>query len=383
MRIIVAGDLLPWTNNAHLFKSGDARTLFGDKVCQLFETADYSIVNLEGPLTDASVGQCKIGPVIKAEKETVRGLQALKVKAVALANNHITDYLQQGIEDTISVLKESGIEYVGVIHDPDKSREDSYLSVTDGQHKVCIYNVSETFYNRPDKDHLGANIYDEWVVLNDIKELKQRHDYLIVIYHGGSEYFPYPTPQTRKRFYRMADCGADFITAQHTHCIGCEEWYNGSYLLYGQGNFLFSKHMVKPMKKEGLIMEIQLNDKGVTINRHRVQLNPQACLVYSEDQSLSAFYERSKNVNNKELIFEAYKYTKSDEYLENYLLAYKGRRYIWNKLKRLLPKRVWLKLIASFSDHQMMRNLYVMISDRTFEDIYFLWQRVIDINKKK
>jgi len=88
-------------------------------------------------------------------------------------------------------------------------------------------------------------------------------------------------------------------------------------------------------------------------------------------------------VNNKELIFEAYKYTKSDEYLENYLLAYKGRRYIWNKLKRLLPKRVWLKLIASFSDHQMMRNLYVMISDRTFEDIYFLWQRVIDINKKK
>lgn len=35
--------------------------------------------------------------------------------------------------------------------------------------------------------------------------------------------------------------GADIITAQHTHCNGCEEWYNGTYLLYGQGNFLFSR----------------------------------------------------------------------------------------------------------------------------------------------
>ena len=101
MKIIVAGDILPWKNNADLFKKGDALTLFGEKVCNLFESADFSIINLEGPLTDATVKQDKIGPVIKADKETIRGIQALNVKAVALANNHITDYLQKGIDDKL------------------------------------------------------------------------------------------------------------------------------------------------------------------------------------------------------------------------------------------------------------------------------------------
>ena len=381
MRIIIAGDILPWTNNAHLFKEGDAKTLFGNEVCNLFETADFSIVNLEGPLTDATISQHKIGPVIKAEKDTVRGLQALKVKAVALANNHITDYLQQGVDDTISVLQKSGIKYVGVVKNPNMSRSDSYLSITIGQLKVCIYNVSETFYNQTSKDNYGVNIYDEWIILNDIKALKQQHDYLIVIYHGGAEYFPYPTPQTRKRFHRMADCGADFITAQHTHCIGCEEWYKDSYLLYGQGNFLFAKQQNKPMMTEGLVIEILLNDNGVQINKHRIELTKGAYITYSKNQSLNAFYERSKNIDDEKLIIEKYKNLESDNYLEKYLLAYKGRRYIWKKIKNILPRKVWLKLIESYSNTQIMLILYIMTSDRTFEDIYYVWQRLKDINK--
>ena len=52
MKIIVAGDILPWKNNVELFKKGDAFTLFGEKVYNLFESADFSIINLEGPLTD-------------------------------------------------------------------------------------------------------------------------------------------------------------------------------------------------------------------------------------------------------------------------------------------------------------------------------------------
>ena len=381
MKIIIAGDILPWINNDHLFKEGDAKALFGDEVCCLFETADFSIVNLEGPLTDATIAQHKIGPVIKAEKGTVQGLKALKVKAVALANNHITDYLQKGIDDTISVLQKSGIQYVGVVKEPNKSRTGSYLSVTNGQLKVCFYNVSETFYNQPSKDNYGVNIYDEWIILNDIKALKQQHDYLIVIYHGGAEYFPYPTPQTRKRFHRMADCGADFITAQHTHCIGCEEWYNGSYLLYGQGNFLFAKQHNKPMMTEGLLMEIQLNYGEVHINKHRIELTQQAFITYSKNQTLKAFYERSKNVDNEDFIIEKYKYLESDNYIEKYLLAFKGRRYIWNKLKKLLPKKLWIKLIESYSNTQIMLILYMMTSDRTFEDIFYVWQRLKDINK--
>ena len=381
MKFIVAGDILPWKNNVELFKKGDAFTLFGEKVCNLFESADFSIINLEGPLTDATIKQDKIGPVIKADKETIKGIQALNVKAVALANNHITDYLQKGIDDTLSTLQQAGIKSVGIVDYQNKSKESKYLSATDGQHKVCVYNVSETFFNQPTKKSSGVNIYDEWIVLNEIKELKQQHDYLIVIYHGGAEFFPYPTPQTRTRFHRMADCGADFITAQHTHCIGCEEWYNGSYLLYGQGNFHFAKQDDIPMKTEGLVMEISLDNQGVQINRHRVELNKNYCIEYSKDQSLSSFYERSKNIDNEELIIEEYKQLKPDNIVESYLLAYKGRNYIWNKLKAFFPKKIWKKLIESYSGSQIKRIFFVITSDRASEDVHYIWKKLLDKNK--
>ena len=383
MKIIVAGDLLPWTNNANLFKKGDARTLFSNEICLLFETADFSICNLEGPLTDATVIQPKIGPNIKADKETVKGLQALKVKAVALANNHITDYLQQGIDDTISVLQNAGIEYVGIVKGEDSQECHKFLSVTINDQSICIYNVSETFFNLPSKDLAGANVYDEWIVLNEIKELKQQHDYLIVIYHGGAEYLPYPTPQTRTRFHRMADCGADFITAQHTHCIGCEEWYNGSYLLYGQGNFHFAKHIDKPMTTEGLVIEIVIDNDGVHINKHRVEMTTKGCIEYSKDQTLSSFYDRCKDIDNEELINEKFKLIKTDGIIDAYLLGYKGRGYIWKKFKKILPKRIWRNLIESYCESQIIRNLYILTSERAKEDLYYVWLKLLDKNKKR
>ena len=40
----------------------------------------------------------------------------------------------------------------------------------------------------------------------------------------------------------MAECGADAVICQHSHCVGCYEEYNGCCILYGQGN----AHFVNP-----------------------------------------------------------------------------------------------------------------------------------------
>ena len=39
----------------------------------------------------------------------------------------------------------------------------------------------------------------------------------------------------------MADNGADVVLCQHTHCIGCYEQFENCHILYGQGNFHFTK----------------------------------------------------------------------------------------------------------------------------------------------
>lgn len=368
--IVIAGDLIPSGTNIKLYEDGDADKIFSHQVVDIFKNADFSVVNIEGALTDSDTKQCKIGPNIKAPLETVRGIKELGVKGAALANNHITDYGDKGYTDTISVLEENGITCFGA--GPDSSRIKTHVSVQmPGGGRLCIYNVSETFFNVPGDSHAGVNVYDEWIVLNEIKNLKTTHDYLIVIYHGGAEDFRYPTPQTRKRFHRMAECGADLITAQHTHCIGCEEFYGDSYLLYGQGNFSFAR-MRNSMNREGIVLEIIFDEK-VTIKKHRVEMLDDDCLVYSKNQDWSDLTERSTKINDNEFIANEYKNNDLSQkrFVGRYLPSYKGLSA--KILHKILPYKLWIKLAKLYSQNQILCNKYAIESDRVREDLLYCW----------
>ena len=143
-KIVIAGDLLPSGKNIKLFQEGNAKSIFGEQICQLFLNADYSIINLEGALTYSVDMQLKVDPILKAPISAIKGIKKLGVKAVALANNHITDYCNKGYDDTIKTLEEAGIQYVGA--GPNKNSIKKSLSINFGNRKICIYNVSETFF---------------------------------------------------------------------------------------------------------------------------------------------------------------------------------------------------------------------------------------------
>ena len=380
-RIVIAGDLFPSSENISLFENGDAGTLFGPEVCQLFSEADFSIANLEGALTDSKKKAEKAaGPSLKATRKAIEGIKNLGISAVALANNHITDYGNQGCYDTIETLKNSGIEYFGA--GDSISNIQNYLSIVLGDLKICIYNVSETFFIVPNEKTAGANLYDEWVVLNEIKKLKEMHDFLFVIYHGGAEYLQYPTPNTRKRFHRMAECGANFITAQHTHCIGCEEWYNGAYLLYGQGNFLYAgqKKFVH-LTKQGLVTEILLSGNDFKVKHHLVNIVGHV-LQYDPNQDFSSFIERSARINDLETILEEYKKVKADDILLRQITASKGMYPLRRVLNKLFPTQMEKFVVRSFLRRHVLLNLYAMRSDRVREDVLAMWEYVLAATKK-
>lgn len=377
--IIIAGDLLPWYQNNEKFENGDAMSLFGPEICGLFASSDFSIVNLEGPLTNAKVKQSKIGPAIKGSSDSIHAIKNLGVKSVALANNHITDYLQKGYEDTVNVLEQAGIIPVGA--GPNNNEVTKYITISVGNKNVCIYNVSESFFNLPTEDSAGVNVYDEYLVCNELRKLKSAHDYVIVIYHGGAEGLQYPTPMLRRRFHRMADSGADFITAQHTHCIGCEERYEGAYLLYGQGNFSFAKELdLKDMMKEGLVVEL-LFDKNVEIKLHKVNMTNDGCVHYAKDQSLQDFYMRSKQIDDVSIIIQQYKALKPDVLIDKYLTSYKGHTFCQRMLQKLFAKKYQYSIQHSYTKDQIMRNMFTLQSDRINEDMQYVWLRVLDETK--
>lgn len=367
-RIVIAGDLIPSDKNLKLFCEGKSKEIFGETIIDLFNNSDFSIFNLEGPLTSSSQAMEKTGPTIKAPQECIKGIKDLGVKAVALANNHITDFQKQGYEDTIGVLQDNGIDYLGAGDSIDSIKK--HISVSLANKKVCIYNVSETFYNIPTVSTPGVNLYDEYAVCNDIRELKRTHDYIFVIYHGGCEEFPYPTPSLRKHFHRMVDCGADFITAQHTHCIGCFEKYKDAYLLYGQGNFLFAR-MKKETARQGLISEIILSDKEVHINQYVVKVSKDDVVALDDLQDLTDFYERSKELADYRKIEEKYKlFAYNRPIIKTRLLsAYRGDSIYYKIVKKISSKFYNKHILENYKREQLLRIAKTIESERYGEDM--------------
>lgn len=364
-RVIIAGDLFPVPANMESFANGDAKTLFGDTLCQMFAEADLTICNMEGALTDCPEYCRKIGPVLTMPTAVIEGYKKLGVDACMLANNHITDGGQHGVEDSIDTLQKANIIYIGA--GTNESNIHRWFLRKVGDTKIVVYNVCERIFNKPTSTKGGAWIYDEYVVCRDIEKLKKDCDYLIVIYHGGIEQFRYPSPEIRKRFHRMADSGADMILSQHTHCIGSEEWYNGSYLLYGQGNFLFRD--IRPgQTDEALLIEILFKDGKAEVKRHLVRSYKKIYVRYDDQQDLSAIESRSENLKDDSFVEQQFQRFCRDR-LYNYLIACKSPSLSLRIIRRFCPKYFKNHLILkSFRENHLINILHTLRSEQKREE---------------
>lgn len=361
-KILIVGDLFPVPSNSEKFSEGDVEYLFGDKICQLFFDADYRICNLEGALTNRP-GQCeKTGPSVFAPTSIICGLKSLRVDCCTLANNHITDAGDQGVNDTIKTLVEAGIDYLGAGEKEGQIIHYHFFYVFDK--KICLYNVAETMYNAPTKNRPGAYLYDEYIVCNELESLSKQCDYLIVVYHGGVEKFRYPSPQTRRRFHRMADSGANMILSQHTHCIGTEEYYNGAYLLYGQGNFLF-RSFNNEFTDTGLIVELDIESEGFKVKKHLVNAVNDS-VRYDEHQDFSSFNKRSARVLDEEFLQEQFeKYCLKE--LPVYLRAYKGKTFCGKFVRKFLPRIYKHIYMTEYKREQLLLTLHSLRSEQNRE----------------
>lgn len=364
INVIIVGDTFPVPSNSSFFSNGDIESLFGEKICKMFSDADLSICNLEGALTDRPEKCNKRGPVIIAPTNTINAYKALGVDCCMLANNHISDGGHQGIVDTMKTLDDADICHIGAGTSESEIKRSLIYNING--FKIGLYNVCETMFNKPSRKKGGAWLYDEYIVCREIVELSNECDYLIVIYHGGIEQFRYPSPEIRKRFHRMADNGANMILSQHTHCIGCEEWYNGSYLLYGQGNFLFRN--VRPgQTDEAIIIELLLDKGKVDVKKHLVKCIDYNFVRYNECQDFSAFNQRSEKLMDISYVNNQFNmFCRKRLYL--YLLSCKNLSVPMRIIRKIFPNLSNKYLLHSFKKQTLMKLLFYLRSEQKREE---------------
>lgn len=344
MSIFIGADFIATPTNYDLFSSGDAETLFGSELKVLLDSGKYRIFNLELPLTDGDTPLQKNGPCLKAPVTTVNGYTAVNVDLFTVANNHIMDQGREGLASTIAVLDSKGIAHVGA-GDSIKDAEKPHIFEYEGK-KIGVYACVEHEFSVITESSSGANPYDPLVSFDRVSELKASCDRVIVLYHGGKEYYRYPSPDLQKVCRRFIDKGADLVVCQHSHCIGCEEAYNGGTIVYGQGNFLFDKSEHECWQTALLIkLEGEFKPTYIPVVREKNKVR----LASSEtaEEILDGFKKRSEEIKQDGFVDRKYsEFAESRFY--SYMSCFSGS----------VQRNVFYRVIDKLSGGKLSRASY-------------------------
>ena len=237
-------------------------SLFDKKVLDLFNSSDFNIINLESPLTNAGHKQKikKTGPNLKADPKTIGVLDVLKTNLVTLANNHIYDYGDRGLSETLKLCKEHHIDTVGAGLTLAEASKIYFKNF--GTLSVAIVNIAENEWCNANETMGGANPMNLIANSRSIAEAKNLADIVILIIHGGHEYYHFPSPRMVDQYRFYAELGASIIINHHSHFISGYEIFNNVPIFYGLGNFLFDSDTSSKEWCEGLLLNIQINDKN-------------------------------------------------------------------------------------------------------------------------
>ncbi len=322
--ILISGDVVPKPSNEHLFISGDADALVGSKIQELFSASDFSSINLECALTTTDNPILKCGPNLKAHPDAINGIKALNPSLIGLANNHIMDFGNEGLDDTLRILGDHNLPFIGVGQNLEEAAQSLHVVEKEGM-RVGFYACAEHEFTIATATQPGANPFDALTTGDVISDLKKANalDYMIILYHGGKEYYQYPSPELQRVCRHMVDKGADLVVCQHSHCIGSYEEYKDSTIVYGQGNFIFV--MEHPLSKESLLItyEIGKNIKPV-VTYHPIRRTEDGSGVHLVEGKeakaiLDAFEQRSQEITQPGFIEEEYARFAA-KMLPNYLL---------------------------------------------------------------
>ena len=254
--ILVAGDFVITEEYCN-------SNLFDPSITKLFQRADFRILNLEAPVTvnDSSNKITKTGPHLRTSKDAIApSLDCLDANLVTLANNHILDYGEKGLLDTLTFCKAKKVSTVGAdLNLPDASKP--FRAEIKGL-KISFINFAENEWANASESSGGAHPMD---IIENVKQIKKERstaDKVIVIVHGGHEYYNLPSPRMQKQYRFYADNGADLVVGHHTHCISGNEIYNGTPIYYSLGNFLFTLPSKHNDWYNGLILEVNFDHEG-------------------------------------------------------------------------------------------------------------------------
>ncbi len=222
---------------------------WGDTLQHLLE-ADLRLVNLECALTRHPGEWVRSEKVFhfRAEPEAVRVLQAARIDACALANNHILDYEEEGLRDTLQVLKAAGIRYAGAGANAAEAAAPAMLDVQGAEPcrvALLAFTDNEPAFTadatQPGTNYLEVSLQEDALARVGsaiAKSRAQGADLVVFSNHWGANFVERPSQKFRSFARKVIELGADLYHGHSAHICQGIEIHRGKPILYDAGNFI-------------------------------------------------------------------------------------------------------------------------------------------------
>jgi poly-gamma-glutamate capsule biosynthesis protein CapA/YwtB (metallophosphatase superfamily) len=224
-------------------------------VAPLFSAADYTLINLECPVTEI-VAPRKKTFVFRADPGLLTGLRSAGVTHAGVANNHTLDQGEAGFVDTVKNLVKAGITAVGVINGEENAVRPEVIEKNGV--KIAVFAVNMVEIKSSDNVAKDARPWEasSAVILAAVKSFHGEHPEIheIVFLHWGEEYSLFPTDEQGSFARSLIDAGADAVIGCHPHVIQGVEVYHGRPIVYSLGNLLFDQSL--PETQYGMVVTL-------------------------------------------------------------------------------------------------------------------------------
>jgi poly-gamma-glutamate synthesis protein (capsule biosynthesis protein) len=364
--ILIGGDYCPVYRLEEEIRSNRGHLVW-DNLKNLLKNSDYNIINLEAPITNKDcIPISKAGPSLKCSEEAISVLKNIGIDLVTLANNHMMDYGIDGLNNTIQILRNHKIEYIGIGQNLEDTSQ--YIIKEINGLRIGIINACETEFSIAKKNAPGCRPVDIIAIYNDIQKLKNDADYIILIIHGGHEHYQLPSPRMKQLYNFFIDSGANVVVNHHQHCFSGYEEREGNYIFYGLGNLCFdNKKKRSGIWTEGYLLKLTFDKNHIT-----PEIIPY--IQCGEKVSIELLDASSKDDFDMRLL-ELNKVISNDESLEkNFRLwiSENRMRYISNIApfsSKIFRGLVRFKILPSFMSKRRKNILYDMFFCESHKDI--------------
>jgi poly-gamma-glutamate capsule biosynthesis protein CapA/YwtB (metallophosphatase superfamily) len=216
------------------------RTAFGP-VTPLLESADLAMVNLETAITERGTAEPKTYH-FRAPVTTFDAVRAAGVDVVTMANNHVLDYGQVGLADTLANGRRANFPFVGIGKDAAEAYTPYYTTVKGVKIGIVAFSqVHELEFTWAARDNRPgvAMAVDVTRAVAAVRAARSKADLVIVFNHWGQEGNSCATGEQKTFASALASAGADVIIGSHAHTLQGDGWLGRTYVAYGLANFVW------------------------------------------------------------------------------------------------------------------------------------------------